>query len=54
MFINLTEVLTNEDKVLAVQTEAQITEVSVGDGSYSVCASSPVDFVFTNTGRVYF
>ena len=51
MFINLTEVLTNEDKVLAVQTEAQITEVSVGDGSYSVCASSPVDFVFTNTGR---
>ena len=51
MFVNLTEVLTNEDRVISMQAEAQITEVFVGGESYSVCASSPVDFVFTNTGR---
>ncbi len=51
MFINLTEVLTNEDKVIARQAEAQISEVSVGGGTYSVCDFTPVDFVFTNTGK---
>lgn len=51
MFVNLTEVLTNEDRVITVQAEAEMTEVSVGGESYSVCASSPVDFVFTNTGK---
>ena len=30
MFLNLTEVLTNEDKVIPMRTEAGITEVSVG------------------------
>ena len=51
MFINLTEVLTNEDKVIARQAEAQISEVSVGGETYSVCDFTPVDFVFTNTGK---
>ena len=51
MFVNLTEVLTNEDRVIPIQTEAQITEVSVGDGKYPVRAASPVRFVFTNTGK---
>ncbi|MDE7247106.1 MAG: DUF177 domain-containing protein [Lachnospiraceae bacterium] len=51
MFVNLTEVLTNEDRVISMQAEAQIAEVSVGGESFSVCDSSPVNFVFTNTGR---
>lgn len=33
MFVNLTEVLTNEDKVVSMQTEVQITEISVGGKS---------------------
>lgn len=51
MFVNLTEVLTNEDKVISMQTEVQITEISVGGEKYPVLASSPVSFVFTNTGK---
>ncbi|MDE5717914.1 MAG: DUF177 domain-containing protein [Lachnospiraceae bacterium] len=51
MFVNLTEVLTNEDRVVSMQAEAQIAEVSVGGEKYPVSASSPVSFVFTNTGK---
>ena len=51
MFVNLTEVLINEDRVIVMQAEAQITEVSVGSESYLVCNASPVKFVFTNTGK---
>ena len=51
MFINLTEVLTNEDRVVLAQAEAEIGEVTVGGGKYSVKASSPVRFVFTNIGK---
>lgn len=51
MFLNLTEALTNEDKVVSVQTEVEITEISVGGVIYPVCAASPVAFVFANTGK---
>jgi len=51
MFVNLTEVLTNEDRVISMQMEVQLKEVSVGKENYSVCDSSPVRFVFTNTGK---
>lgn len=51
MFVNLTDVLTNEDRVVSMQAEAQIDEVSVGGEKYPVSASSPVSFVFTNTGK---
>lgn len=51
MFVNLTEVLTNEDRVVSMQTETGITEISVGGEKFPVLASSPVSFVFTNTGK---
>lgn len=51
MFINLTEVLKNEDKVISMQTETQITEVSVGGETYKVCDFSPVTFSFSNLGK---
>ncbi len=51
MFVNLTEVLTNEDRVVSMQTETGITEISVGGEKFPVLASSPVSFVFTNIGK---
>lgn len=51
MFVNLTEVLTNEDRVVSMQAEAQIAEVSAGGETHPVLASSPVSFVFTNIGK---
>lgn len=51
MFVNLTEVLINEDRVISMQTEVKLTEVSVGSECYSVRESSPVRFIFTNTGK---
>ncbi len=51
MFVNLTDVLTNEGKVLPMQVEAGITQIPVGGESYRVLKSTPVDFVFTNTGK---
>lgn len=51
MFVNLTEVLTNEGKVLPMQMETGITQVSVGGESYRVIESTPVDFTFTNTAK---
>lgn len=51
MFVNLTDVLTNEDRVVSMQAETQIREVSVGGEKYPVLTSSPVSFVFTNTGK---
>lgn len=51
MFVNLTDVLTNENRVVSMRAEVQMTEISVGGEKYSVLASSPVSFVFTNTGK---
>lgn len=51
MFLNLTEALTNEDRVVSIQTETQIQEISVGKETYPGHALSPVSFVFTNTGK---
>ncbi|MCM1415204.1 MAG: DUF177 domain-containing protein [bacterium] len=51
MFLNLTEVLTNEENSVSMQAETQITELSVGGETYSGHALSPVSFVFTNTGK---
>ena len=51
MFVNLTDMLTNEDRVVSMQAETEITDVSVGGEKYPVLASSPVSFVFTNIGK---
>lgn len=51
MFINLTEVLKGEEQAISMLVKAQITAVSVGGESYSVCEARPVGFVFRNTGR---
>ncbi len=51
MFVNLTDVLTNQGKVLPMQIETGIKQVLVGGESYQVLKSVPVDFVFTNTQK---
>lgn len=51
MFINLSDVLISEGKVLAIQTETGLTEVSFGGETFQILAKSPVQFIFTNTGK---
>ena len=51
MFINLTDVLTSEDEVLTMQTETEMTEVSIGRETFRILEKSPVRFTFTNTGK---
>lgn len=51
MFLNLTEALTNEEKVVTMQAETQITKVTVAGETYPGHALSPVSFIVTNSGR---
>ena len=51
MFINLSDVLTSEDKVLTMQVEAELTEVAVGGEAFQILNMTPVSFVFTNAGK---
>lgn len=51
MFINLTDVLTSEDKVISVQIETDMTEVVIGSEAFKIVGKSPVSFTFTNIGK---
>lgn len=51
MFVNLTDVLINEGKVLPMQIETGITQVLVGGEQYKVLDSTSAEFVFTNTEK---
>ena len=51
MFINLTDVLTSEDEVMTTQTDADMTEVRVGEEVFPILKKSPVCFTFTNIGK---
>ena len=51
MFINLTNVLTTENKVVTVQPDIELSSVRVGDEEFAVRASSPVKLTLTNIGK---
>lgn len=51
MFVNLTDVLTSEDKVLTIQTETDMTEITVGGEKYAILEKSPICLTLTNIGR---
>lgn len=51
MFVNLTDVLTTEGKVLSMQLVTGMEQIRVGRESFQVLESTPVDFLFTNTGK---
>ena len=51
MFVNLTDVFTNEGKVVTMQVETELTQVAIGDGIFSVKDKTPIDLTFANTGK---
>ena len=51
MFINLTDVLTSEDKVLSMQAETDMTEATVYGETFEILEKSPVSLTFTNLGK---
>ena len=51
MFVNLTDVLTKEGKAVTMQTESELTEVTVGDTVFSISDKMPVNLTFTNIGK---
>jgi uncharacterized protein len=51
MFVNLTDVFNNEGKVVSMQTETELTQVSVGGEFFQVVSKSPIRFTFSNIGK---
>lgn len=51
MFLNLTDVLINEDKVISKQIDAELTQISIGGEVFRVVCKSPIQFTFTNIGK---
>lgn len=51
MFIDLTEVLTSENKTLTMQTEPDMTEIAVGGEVFEILEMSPVYLTFTNIAK---
>lgn len=51
MFVNLTDVLTNEDKAVSKQIDAELSQISIGGETFQVVWKSPIQFTFTNIGK---
>ena len=51
MFVNLTDVFTNEGKVVTVRAETEIEQIKIGDTVFSVKDKTPVNLTFTNIGK---
>ncbi len=51
MFINLTDVLTSEEKVITMQVETDMTQVDIGGETYQITDKTPISFTFTNIGK---
>ena len=51
MFVNLTDVFTNEGKVVTVQAETELEQIGIGDNVFSVKDKTPVNLTFTNIGK---
>lgn len=51
MFVNLTDVFTNEGKQVTMQVESETEQISIGAESFPVRDRTPVDLAFTNIGK---
>ena len=51
MFVNLTEVLLNEGRTVTMQTEPELTQVTVGGETYPVSGKAAVTLTITNVGK---
>lgn len=50
MFVNLTDVFTNEGKEVTMQVESELEQVIIGNTVFLVSDKRPVDLTFTNIG----
>ena len=48
MFVNLTEVLLNEDRVDTIQAEPEFTQITIGGEVFPVSGITPFALTFTN------
>lgn len=51
MFVNLTDVLINEGKVISRQVDAEFAQISIGGENFRVVDKSPIQLTFTNIGK---
>ena len=51
MFVDLTDVFTNEGKTVTIQAEAELQQVTIGGGIYPVRDKTPINLTFTSTGK---
>ena len=51
MFVNLTDVFTNEGKTVTIQAETELTQVTIDDEVFPVKDKTPIDLTFTNIGK---
>ena len=51
MFVNLTDVLTNEGKTITVQAEPELEQVTIADAAFQVKDITPIDLTLTNIGK---
>ena len=51
MFVNLTDVFTNEGKTVTIQAETELEHVTIGDAVFPIKDKTPIDLTFTNIGK---
>ena len=51
MFVNLTDVFTNEGKTVTMQADAELEQVMVGGEVFSIKDKTPIGLTFTNIGK---
>lgn len=51
MFVNLTDVFTNEGKQITMQVESEAEQIQIGTDSFLIKDRTPVNLAFTNIGK---
>ena len=51
MFVNLTDVFTNEGKIVTMQADAELEQVAVGGETFLIKDKTPISLTFTNIGK---
>lgn len=51
MFVNLTDVFTNEGKTITMQADAELAQVTVGGEIFPIKDKTPISLTFTNIGK---
>ena len=51
MFVNLTDVFTNEGKTVTLQVQTELEHVEIGDAVFPIKDRTPIDLTCTNIGK---